>query len=76
MFPPTPMPDDVSSIEASRDRMYWSSVLLTGRMMPGLQLATSRVEAANRQTRPLVVRDSRPTAQTQELVLSAANRVA
>jgi hypothetical protein len=76
MFPPTPMSDDVSAIEASRDRIYWSSVLLTGRMMPGLQLATSRVAAANRETNPLVIRDSRPTAQTQELVFPTANPAA
>lgn len=66
-----PVSDDVSSIDTSRDRVRWSSVLLTGRMMPGMCLAANRVESANRQTRPLVATESRPLAQTEELTLPA-----
>lgn len=49
---PAPMPEDVSPLEASRDRQYLLA-LLSGRVTPGLRLAATRIDTAERATRPL-----------------------
>ena len=53
MFHPALVSDDVSPLEANLDRMYWSS-LLSGRMMPGLGLATSRAKGTTKREKALL----------------------
>ena len=49
---PAPMPDDVSPLEASRDRQFLAA-LLSGRISPALRVAAYRNDAPERATRPL-----------------------
>ncbi len=61
MFHPAIVSDDVSPLEANIDRMYWSS-LLSGRMMPGLGLAASRLSNAADHLSPDSANGNTPTA--------------
>ena len=49
---PAPMPEDVSPLEASRDRQFLAA-LLSGRISPALRTATYRTDAPERATQPL-----------------------
>lgn len=64
-YQPAPMPEDVSPLDASRDRQYFAA-LLSGRISPGIRLAAYRVDSPERATRPLSL-GAQPVPQTQEL---------
>jgi len=65
MYYLAPMPDDVSPLEASRDRRYWAA-LLDSRTMPGLWLAVDRADQVERATRTLAP-GTQPLPQTKQL---------
>ena len=66
---PAPMPDDVSPLEANRDRQFLAA-LLSGRISPALRTAAYRNDSPERATRPLSLGTqplTQSVPQTQEL---------
>jgi hypothetical protein len=69
-----PLPDDVSPLDAHRDRQYWAT-LLSRSVIPGLRLAAYRIDHSERATKPLrLTTETLP--QTQRLVDRTDRRVA
>ena len=66
---PAPMPDDVSPLEASRDRQFLAA-LLSGRISLALRQTAYRTDSPERATRPLNLgtqQSGQPLPQTQDL---------
>jgi hypothetical protein len=66
---PAPMPDDVSPLEASRERQFLAA-LLSGRISPALRQTAYRNDSPERATRPLNLGAQpvgQPLPQTQDL---------